>query len=365
MKKLIIALFIAITSLLTSLGAHANLTDDHQAYLPLITYQINPIFSTQFIVDNENGRMFAGGFLDEETPVIFTVNNEGTVIGWTETVGRFNYEPTNDWLLVDTPNGWLKVLNATKGDLLWEVPLSPHSGIYEMDPLFDEYTWHSNPSPQYDKTNGQIYYFRDHQIGAIDSATQTILGFHAYELERESCGDILESHAPIVRADYDQSARLLYISFLVYTCTPWRNHTLLVHDVSTGTELHRHDVRQNHWFVAVEGNLYVVFTDRFNNGERIRLEQGEVTYTENISQASEYAWASQPFYDSQRNKLYQANSSELVVVNPETMEAETSSTIALEGELIGYSESADAFFFLQNDSRTLIKWEATNIFPQP
>ena len=354
MKRFIFFLSIIYIGLFTNSPTTAN--DTNSIYLPILSnnaasLKINitdtdtVFLSKAVVVDDKNQRLFIGGW-HNEAPLITVYSNTGSLLYAINTHGRFNYIPTQDWLLVDTPAGDLQVINATSGTLLQTIVVGEHSDSYVSASY-----WSSDLMPAFDTQNQQIYYYRTNQVYAVDTQSSTILGSHPFEIPAQTCGTPDNTFPPITKARYEDNSRLLYVSFLTAWCTPHANHTLLAHNVATGQEISRKTYARLAW-TTHDSALFGATWSANGIGYRWRWQDGiEVWEGAGGTPLTISSW----IYNANPHQIYEGVANNmLAITDANTMMPLPAIPNAPTGHLVASSSMDNTLYFIENGQ--LIVW---------
>ncbi len=151
----------------------------------------------------------------------------------------------------------------------------------------------------------------------------------------------LDRPLPIERATYDADQRILYLDFVTYVCTPWFGNTLVSYDLTTGSEIARHETLP---FQATpfDGRLYGSSWHRFGLGYRWLWREGQVEF-------ESADWGGGPSsiqVDVTRQWLYESTSGNLRILDARTMSLVMSLPQPAAGQLAGYDPQTDQLYFL-------------------
>lgn len=286
------------------------------------------VISDVVLFDGAHDRLYAQGRVGEEDRTLVLSATDGglrAAYGYTAALGL---DAEHRWLYVDGAGAEMVILNADTGERLGAVVLPPQEG-YQPRAI----------PPQADPARGQVLAFRQNVVYVADAATGRVLRTIPFDFEKSHDCRTGEGPYPIEWATYDQSTRVLYVSYLSYVCTPWYGFGIISYDLASGQEI-AHGGDYAFQATAAGGYLYGSSWHRFGIGYLWAWRNGEPWLRSSD-------WSSQPHFavDEVRRRLYGDIGGSLGVFDSQSLDL----LFAVpwpEGELAGFDPITDQLYTL-------------------
>ena len=300
------------------------------------------VISDVVLSDGAHGRLYAQGRVGEQDKTLVLSATDGGLLSAYDYTGALGLDAEHRWLYVDAAGTDLVILNADTGERLGEVVLPPQEG----------YQPRAVP-PQADPAQGQVLAFRQNVVHVADGASGRVVRTIPFEFEKAGDCRTDEGPYPIEWAAYDPSARILYVSYLSYVCTPWFGFGIISYDLDSGEEI-AHGGDYAFQATAAGGWLYGSSWHRFGIGYLWAWRDGEPWLRSSD-------WNSKPRFavDEARKRLYGDLGGSLGVLDAQSMDLLFTVPWPHQGQFSGFDSVADTLYFVADGQLRL--WPASHI----
>jgi hypothetical protein len=305
---------------------------------------------SSLIVDGENGRLYTNAAVDGITRTVSLDAATGDVLTLFDVTGYLALDAARHLLYVDTyPEESLIVLDTMTGEVRNDIRIPTGE--------------RSHAQPQADPTTGNVLLFRDQMLLVADPLSPTWQQTIPFTVTGEVCGEPMEQPPTIQQTWFDAEARLLYLTFVDYVCTPWFSFTVLIYDLNTMGEIARYPGVDYLSGVAVNGRFYA--KSRFRLGKTFQWAwQNGQPWLEQIDRGDDFIGGSSGFQvDEGRGWLYEMTVNGLQLLDLETMAVVQTIPAPVEGQLVGFDPVTDQLYFVGQEDGRLQSWYVSELFP--
>ncbi len=299
------------------------------------------------IVDGGNGRLYTNAAVDGITHTVSLDAVTGDLLAVFGLTGDLALDASRNLLYVDKYPYGLTVIDTVTGEPLNDIQLPPGE--------------RSNAQPQADPVTGNMLLFRDQMLLIADPLSETWQQTVPFTVEGTVCGDPMEEPPTIQQTWFDPDARLLYLSFVEYVCTPWTSYTVVVYDLNTMSEVARYPGVYYLSGAAVNGRFYGKSWFRMGKAFQWAWQDGR-PWLEQFDRGEDIIGGFSGFQvDGNRGRLYEMTVNGLQVLDMETMAVVQTASAPVDGQLVGFNPVMDSLYFVGREDGRLLIWPASNV----
>jgi hypothetical protein len=301
------------------------------------------------IVDGENGRLYTNAVVENITHTISLDAVTGDVLALFDVSSELAIDTARHLLYVDNYPQGLMVFDTTTGEALNDIRIPP--GEY------------GHARPQADPATGNVLLFRDQMLLVTDPTSPTWQQTIPFTVEGSVCGEPMQQPPTIQQTWFDEEARLLYLTFLNYVCTPWRSYMVVVYDLNTMSEVARYPAVDYMNGVAVNGRFYAKSWFRLGKTFQWAWQDGQ-PWLEQSERGNDFVGGYSGFQaDKERGWLYEMTDNGLQILAMETMAVVQVVPAPLEGQLVGFDAVSDNLYFVGEEDGRLHIWPVQELIP--
>ena len=284
------------------------------------------------LIDSEAGRIYAateqGATSYAQTWVLSA--KDGRLLDTYEFAGPIALDAARQQLAVDQGDEGLAILDAQTGDVLRTIELLPLTQDQQ-----------SPAPPQADPATGQFFAMRANVVYAVDPETGGIEPLAELDLRpQDNCRQPHDMVLPIVDSYYDSAKRILYLSYVSYSCIPWIGYAVIAYDVGTGAEI-GHGGGSIFAATAFDGRFYADDWYRMGSGTLWTMRGGKPWTT-----STNWSSGARPLLiDSTRRRLFWDTGESLRVFDADEMRLLMVIPPPYAGGLAGYDPATDQLYF--------------------
>ncbi len=287
------------------------------------------VISDVLLFDGAHDRVYARGRAEEQNGTLVLSATDGNLLAAYDYAGALGLDAEHRWLYVDGAGLEVVILDADTGERLAAVAVPAQEG-YQPRAI----------PPQTDPARGQVLAFRQNVVYVAEGASGRVAQTISFDFEKSKDCRTGEGAYPIEWAAFDPSARILYVSYLSYVCTPWFGFGIVSYDLASGRQI----VQSGEYAfdaTADGGYLYGSSWHRFGIGYIWAWRDGRPW-----RRSSE--WNSRPRFavDRARQRLYGDIGGSLGVLDAQTMDLLFVAPYPGAGQTVGFDAVADRLYFL-------------------
>jgi hypothetical protein len=301
------------------------------------------------IVDGGDGRLYTNAVVNGITRTVSLDAVTGGVLALFDVTGDLALDASRHLFYVDNYPHGLTVIDTATGETRNDMQLPPGE--------------RSHARPQADPATGQILLFRDQMLLVADPLAETWQQTIPFMVAGTVCDEPMEKPPTIQQSWFDEEARLLYLSFVDYVCTPWISYMVIVYDLARMSEVARYPGVDYLSGAAVNGRFYA--KSRFRLGKTFQWAwlNGQ-PWLAQMDRGDDFVGGFSGFQvDEGRSRLYEMTVGGLQVLDMETMAVVQSVPTPLEGQLVGFDPVTDNLYFVGEADSRLHIWPVSELLP--
>ncbi|MCB9422495.1 MAG: hypothetical protein H6667_22020 [Ardenticatenaceae bacterium] len=299
------------------------------------------------IVDSGNGRLYANAAVDGITQTVSLDAATGRLLTVYGLTGDLALDASRNLLVVDNYPYGLTTIDTATGQALNGFTLPPGE--------------RSHAHLQVDTVTGNALLFRDQMLLIADPLSETWQQTIPFEVEGTVCGEPMEEPPTIQQTWFDNQARLLYLTFIDYVCTPWVSYTVVVYDLNTMSEVARYPGVDYLSGAAVNGRFYAKSWFRLGKTFQWAWQNGQ-PWLEQIDRGQDFIGGFSGFQvDENRGRLYEITVNGLQVLDMETMAVLQAASAPVDGQLVGFDPVTDSLYFVGKEDGRFLIWPTSNL----
>jgi hypothetical protein len=301
------------------------------------------------IVDEANIRLYATAAGNGITHTISLDAVTGDLLAVFGLTGDLALDADRNLLYVDKYPHGLTVIDTTTNEPLNDIQL----------PSGEQ----SHAHLQADPATGNVLLFRDQMLLMADPLSETWQQTVPFTTEGTMCGEPMESPPAIQQTWFDEEARLLYLMFIDYICTPWVSYTVIIYDLNTASEVARYPAMDYLKGAAVNGRFYAKSWSQSGQTSQWAWQYGQ-PWREQTDRGEDLVGGFSDFQvDVRRGRLYEMTVNGLQVLDMETMGVVQTVPAPVDGPLIGFNPVTDYLYFVGKEDGHLHIWSVPELLP--